>query len=547
MAAIDDPTSSSHGRNDSNPPTVATFAPVPSAAAALHKQLHRTVLGRPQSPLLIATPPQITRVLALAHPFILPLGHALATVTWSGSSAWPSALFVAVFWLVMLYGDAVIAWGGPMILLVGLCLGLYARTYSPLSTTKAAKGHTRDASDGGSRSEGGKGAQTTLEDIIDTLDRFTAQSHLLLDPLLRLTDLLSSPRSPTEASTSPALAAIGMRVLLVTPIWMVLAQPAVGIITTRRVILVAGTLGLTWHARPIRALRALLWRSRTIRKFLAALTGLELFDASDRSSPSSQPNGALGATSTSAKPAPSGAPKSRGVRFTFVVYQNQRRWLGLGWTASLFAYERAAWTDERLNPSPPKDEIKLPTAERSGTAWQWVEGSEWQVEPLPSAGAKTKSEGWMFYDNKWNNGSTVDGWGKYARRRKWVRDAELVEVKEEPKELPAETKGSSTSEKASEKGSPKKGDSPSKGHLSMAGNEALKTSTPAKAAEASDAASTTTKRRGFFSRRNSNKTSSSKSNRSVRRDDDEEPQTPSHRSEAEGDLSLGDEMKMGLG
>jgi hypothetical protein len=45
-------------------------------------------------------------------------------------------------------------------------------------------------------------------------------------------------------------------------------------------------------------------------------------------------------------------------------------------------------------------------------------------------------EGWWYYDNKWRDGRRgVDGWGKYTRRRKWVRRAELVEVDEEQTEV----------------------------------------------------------------------------------------------------------------
>jgi len=127
-----------------------------------------------------------------------------------------------------------------------------------------------------------------------------------------------------------------------------------------------------------------------------------------------------------------------GVRFTFILYENQRRWLGLGWTYSLFAYERAAWTDEHLNPVPAKEDFELPEVEGGDVKWQWVEGSEWRVEGAgehdeggtnPKADSNTDGgSGWIYYDNKWQNGRRGhDSWGRYTRRRKWYRDAELVE------------------------------------------------------------------------------------------------------------------------
>ncbi|KAI7635748.1 hypothetical protein KC343_g1634, partial [Hortaea werneckii] len=42
--------------------------------------------------------------------------------------------------------------------------------------------------------------------------------------------------------------------------------------------------------------------------------------------------------------------------------------------------------------------------------------------------------GWVYFDNKWLDGRKTDGWGRYTRRRKWMRDAELVEIS--PDEAP---------------------------------------------------------------------------------------------------------------
>jgi len=43
-------------------------------------------------------------------------------------------------------------------------------------------------------------------------------------------------------------------------------------------------------------------------------------------------------------------------------------------------------------------------------------------------GSGEVGQGWVYYDNQWRDGRRgVDGWGKYTRRRKWYRNAELVE------------------------------------------------------------------------------------------------------------------------
>jgi len=91
------------------------------------------------------------------------------------------------------------------------------------------------------------------------------------------------------------------------------------------------------------------------------------------------------------------------------LYENQRRWVGLGWTTSLLAYERNAWTDEHLNPAPSKDDFELPDVEGGNVRWRWVEGSQWLVEgagEFNEGGSKAKDgttdggQGWIYYDNK---------------------------------------------------------------------------------------------------------------------------------------------------
>lgn len=103
--------------------------------------------------------------------------------------------------------------------------------------------------------------------------------------------------------------------------------------------------------------------------------------------------------------------KSAGVKFTFIIYENQRRWIGLGWTTNLFAYERPAWTDEHNNAVPPRDEFELPEVEDgSRMRWRWVESSKWRVDGVSESeeqgtvdydGPDGKN-GWIYYDNKVN-------------------------------------------------------------------------------------------------------------------------------------------------
>jgi len=426
-------------REDPNIPTVAAFsssAPLPSPSAAKHRS---TILVQQKSPLLVATPPQITRALAYSHPFIVPLNRLAGLLSWTTGDPWESFLLVAAFWAITLYGDAVIRWAGPLIAVVALIIAMYSRRFSPLSSTgwageKGQRGHKRADS-------ANMRHHKSLDEIVDELKLFTSRCSILLDPWLSLTEFLSTQVTATTATTRPALTSLFIRILVVTPIWILLTFPPLRIITSKRVILAIGTISLTWHSRPARVFRTLLWRSRLIRRTSAAITGLSFSGAEPTDSQSSNNGGP--SLSPRTKPptaheiasslAKKRHPDSPGIRFTFTLYENQRRWLGIGWTANMLAYERGPWTDEHMNATPAKERFELPEVEGGHARWRWVEGSEWHLEGSEAGNTKESGDsedgGWIYYDNKWQNGRRgKDGWGRYTRRRKWCRDAELVEV-----------------------------------------------------------------------------------------------------------------------
>ncbi|KAK4248092.1 integral peroxisomal membrane peroxin-domain-containing protein [Corynascus novoguineensis] len=502
-------------------PTYASFSPATlssTAWGATSAAKRSTILVHQKSPLLLATPPQITRALAYSHPFLLPLNRLVGLLTWTTNDPWESFLLLTAFWATVLYGDVVVRLAGPLVLVLVLIAGMYGRRFSPLSSsgwsepglgtadgtavasdaksTKAAR-RTKNLSVDGLPEKNGKGGngsakgggtsghtrnqsstseatntrhQKTLDEIVETLREFTARCNILLEPLLELTDFLSTQRTPTSATTRPALTTLFVRILLCIPFWILLTLPPLRIITTRRVVLILGTILLTWHARVIRVTRVILWRSVTVRRVLSLVTGLQ-FEGTTK--PSSDASAAATADPTTSSATPSSKTKSTfpsvmsrkgreseltkalrragggrgtGVRFTFIIYENQRRWVGLGWTTSLFAYERPAWTDEHNNAVPPLGEFALPEVEDgSNMRWQWVEGSRWRVDGVPDEAVATGDDddaewdydgpggrmGWVYYDNKWQNGRRgQDGWGRWTRRRKWYRDAELVEADE---------------------------------------------------------------------------------------------------------------------
>ncbi|KAI1329515.1 Pex24p-domain-containing protein [Xylariaceae sp. FL0255] len=444
------------------PPTFAAFSTANISTAASAAKRTSTILVHQKSPLLLATPPQITRALAYSHPFLLPLNKLVGLLSWTTGDPWESFLLLAAFWAVVQYGDKILRFAGPIVAVIVIIAGMYGRRYSPLSSSgwgeQPSVANSKDKKKGNTGTSGGAQAgtlghqrntsevtstrhQKTLDEIVDTLKVFTSRCNILMEPLLEMTDFLSTQRTATSATTRPALTTLFVRILAVTPVWIILTLPPLRIITTKRIVFVFGTTVLSWHSKVCRVSRTLLWRSATIRRIAGWITGLEF------QGPVAKPKDANGLTKkktsmsssalTEALKRSRSSAKDSGVRFTFILYENQRRWLGLGWTNSLFAYERAAWTDEQNNRVPPKDEFELPEVEDGLAKWRWVERSKWRVDGLPDLDeAEYDGEagrvGWIFYDNKWQNGRRgADGWGRWTRRRKWYRDAELVEVSDE--------------------------------------------------------------------------------------------------------------------
>lgn len=457
--STDDPSSPSGPPYDPHPSstTTAAFSPKTNSGYSASAKQRSTVIVHKKSPLLVATPPQITRALAHSHAFLLPLNKLVALLSWSTDDEWESFLLLAAFWAIVLYGGYVLKYGGPIILVTFLILGMYSRRYSPLSSTsKTGDKHREQRQEGHKRNKSETTPQhKSLDEIVETLQDFTARCNILLEPFLALTDFLSTQTTATTATTRPALTTLFIRILMVTPFWIFLTLPPFYILTARRILLLVGTTILSWHSRPAKIVRVILWRSVFLRRLLSLSTGLTFTTApADKTSLLNPPLPPRRKSQLRLASEVATKNRSPGVRFTFILYENQRRWIGLGWTTSLFAGERTPWTDEHLNPALSKDDFELPTVAGGIAKWRWLDGSPWQIDggdakrhkrasskdSTTTDSEETDGGGWIYYDNKWDTGRKEDGWGRYCRRRKWYRDAELVEITPSTENSPAVTR-----------------------------------------------------------------------------------------------------------
>jgi len=76
------------------------------------------------------------------------------------------------------------------------------------------------------------------------------------------------------------------------------------------------------------------------------------------------------------------------------TFENQRWWLGLGFTNHLFPEERAPYSSENGKENLPLHAFDIyPKAGQ----WEWEPNSSWQVDTTPDL--KKDTEGWTYFDN----------------------------------------------------------------------------------------------------------------------------------------------------
>jgi len=151
-----------------------------------------------------------------------------------------------------------------------------------------------------------------------------------------------------------------------------------------RIILgVLGTLLFVWRAPWACTIRTTVWRSSWFRWGISRVWGVLSGQSANYSkniiAESLIPNSGNSAHSS---------------RFLFTVYENQRWWMGLDWTAALLPGERPSWCSATQEPISPPSAFSLPPSVSATTgdgnggfvkrsaSWRWEEG-EWKVVVKP--------------------------------------------------------------------------------------------------------------------------------------------------------------------
>ncbi|KAF7790265.1 hypothetical protein EIP86_001218 [Pleurotus ostreatoroseus] len=319
--------------------------------------------------LLHTVPSPLVVVLVGLAPSIARLRRALDVFTWR--SSWQdSVLALALLWAVCLYADITLRYLLPLVACAALVLA--ARTHTTSHDTAAAA------------------TEDTLNQAINDLSTVYFQ----LSSLYPSSSINPALKSLTPAPLLRLLACVYIPYLLLTRF-----------VRLRILIAIIGTGVLTWRSRWAAIIRRSLTRSAHLRRLVyriyALLTGLRSPIFPIVSAP-------IAAQSLTPKPSATKEEKATTLRFLFTLYENQRWWVGLDFTAALLPGERPSWSTAppALLPTappaaftlPPSTTVYLPDPQSTDgkgrikrtAKWRWEE-DEWRVvlrTPVVGSGAE---------------------------------------------------------------------------------------------------------------------------------------------------------------
>lgn len=294
--------------------------------------------------------PLASELVALA-PYIQAIRHFAQIISWE--SSWEESwLALAAWWAFCLLSEPTLRFFLPLAVSFVLTLRRWtSSTHTPSATSPPVI------------------TDSTLHALVSDLTTIHA--------LLPVSPLVESPLPPSF---------IVLRVLAFIYLPYLVLTSFVGL---RVCIAICGTLFMVHRAHWAKHARASITRSAHIRwafyRLCALVSGVSLpppaspspLEASTKIRPASV------LSDHTPKPSPP-------LRFLFTVYENQRWWMGLDWTAALLPNERPSWCSSSLVPLSPPSVFPLPASTtayvavgKNGRAkrvarWTWEE-PEWRV------------------------------------------------------------------------------------------------------------------------------------------------------------------------
>ncbi|ODV81358.1 Pex24p integral peroxisomal membrane peroxin [Suhomyces tanzawaensis NRRL Y-17324] len=355
--------------------------------------------------------PILASALSQIFPYLLLIDGFLEIVTWTNDDPYQNFLLVVVYSCIVVWWSVLSCVIFPVLITITFACVVWSIT-SVIYDSKFDE-------------------KPTIEEVLYTLHNITIRFEMLLRPVQHI---------PFKFKN---YAKLFFMAVVLTPIHLLLMKT---ILPPQRFVWITGLFALTYHSPWSFAIRRLLWRSVYIRVFAFYVTGLDIKLSRHRDpvefktvsriqSPTASDDEDLSKVQVLSdfrilKKSVTSPTQLKQV-VLFEVLENERRWIGLGWSNHLMPNERSNYCFAKsLSPSPPLldtsgDDFSFPVFENDiySYSWSWQD-SEWSLDPhFNDNGAP---DGWLYYDRSWANPRPTDGFSKYTRSRKWIRKAILL-------------------------------------------------------------------------------------------------------------------------
>lgn len=388
-----------------------------SAIYAVFEPSEASLLASHSHTSLLVDNPILASALANIFPYILFVDDFLEAVTWTNENPYRNVLWVAAYAFVVMYWAWLRLWAIPVVC-VAVFLSVVWNTNSVLYDAKFNE-------------------RPTVDEVLCALHNVTVRFELLLRPARNLR--LSERNYATMAASA----------VLATPVHVFAMK---SLLLPQHVLLFVGVFILTYHSPYAFASRRLLWRSAYVRRCVFLLSGIDghrsrhdapLTRAHDTISRTYTPSSADREPPRETIPALNKAQMVNDFSITqktilsatqlrqtvrFDILENERRWLGVGWSKLLLPNERSCFCYATLMmpaPDPACGHFSFPVYpdDLYTYQWQWMD-EEWILDL--EFDHTSDAEGWVYYGNAWELPRSYDGFSRYTRARKWTRRAVLL-------------------------------------------------------------------------------------------------------------------------
>ncbi|CAH6719936.1 peroxisomal membrane protein Pex31p [[Candida] jaroonii] len=341
---------------------------------------------------LLIDNPILSSVLSKIFPYLLLIDNVLEILTWTNEDLYSNLLLIILYSILIMYWNYMNLVVIPI--LVTLCFGYIIWIINSIVyDTKFNE-------------------KPTIDEILSVLHNITIRFEMILRPVAR-----------TNLKLRNFLQIFIVSLILIPINFLIVTY----ILSPQKFLWLFGVFLLTYHSPWSFSIRRLLWRSIYIRVFVFYLTGLNIkLDAKNNKFKFNDEKNDTDVTSNDFKILQKKieSPTRLNQVVKFEVFENERRWIGLGWSKFLLPSERANYCTTSLKEIPDINSFTPPVYSNDlyNYKWEWIDKS-WVIDKEFS---KNKNNGWIYSDNNWENDELSDGFSKFTRSRKWYRTATLI-------------------------------------------------------------------------------------------------------------------------